>query len=79
MRFLGIDTMYIRFRKGFSLDYSMNFMPLISDPGFVNLKCSIESVSTALWNLKIISCSNCFSCNSDTSRSVKSMIFVLIV
>lgn len=52
MRFLGINTMYIRFRKGFSLDYYKNIMPLISDTGFVNLKCSAESVSTDFLELK---------------------------
>lgn len=49
---LGINTMYIRFRKGFSLDYHKNIMPLISDTGFVNLKCSAESVSTAFMKVK---------------------------
>lgn len=48
----GINTMYIRFRKGFSLDYCKNIMPLISDTGFVNLKCSAESVSTAVVEFK---------------------------
>lgn len=52
MRFLGINTMYIRFRKGFSLDYYKNIMPLISGTGFVNLKCSVESVSTAFMELE---------------------------
>lgn len=49
---LGINTMYIRFKKGFSLDYHKNVMPLISDSRFVNLKCSSESASTAFVEVK---------------------------